>query len=99
MAGNVNAELLHAQCWAPPALRRSRMAARHDGISDADHAIAEHMGADADPWPEAIRLVNTGTEEATLRELMAQLGCSERTESSTTDRLDDPAHTRSGRAR
>ena len=73
IAEQVSAELLQAECWAPATLRRSRLMARQNGISDADPAIAECMTVDADPWPEAIRLINTGTAGQTVQQLMGRL--------------------------
>ena len=36
---HANAHLLQLECWAPPELRRERLTARHNGISDADPMI------------------------------------------------------------
>ena len=71
---HANAHLLQLECWAPPELRRERLTARHNGISDADPLIADRMMLDADPWPAAIRLRNTGSPDHTISHLLEYIG-------------------------
>lgn len=66
VAARVNAQLVEVEYWASPAVRRARLVARTSGMSDADEQIAGRMAAEADPWPTAFRLVNTGSPQVAL---------------------------------
>jgi hypothetical protein len=56
VASEANAQLVQLHCTASPDLARRRMAARRDGVSDADAEIARHMGAAMTAWPAATTL-------------------------------------------
>lgn len=73
-AERAGARLNQIECWAPPEVRRRRLATRSPGISDADQAIAERMSADADPWPAASRLTTVGTPPDCVQELLQTIG-------------------------
>jgi aminoglycoside phosphotransferase family enzyme/predicted kinase len=73
-AERVDAQLTQIECWAPPQLRRTRLLARHSGVSDADPVVAQRMALDADPWPRQARLINTGAPEDTLRQALNLIG-------------------------
>lgn len=78
-ADQVRADLLQYECWAPPELRRKRLAARQMGISDADPLIADRMMTDADPWPSAVRLLNIDTPEQVVSRVLGDLGATRST--------------------
>lgn len=73
VAQRSHTRLVQAECWAPPELRRSRLTARHRGLSDADPMVADRMAMDTDPWPAATRLSTTVSPERTATELLTRL--------------------------
>lgn len=52
-ADDVGADLVQLRCTASRELADTRMATRTGDVSDADHTVAAHMEAAADPWPDA----------------------------------------------
>lgn len=74
VAMRTHAQLHCVQCWAPSAIRQSRITARGPGASDADPRVAARMAADADPWPDGIRLATTGSPQTAMEQLLRRLG-------------------------
>ncbi len=72
VAQQTHSDLVALRCTALPQVTAERLARRMDGISDADHAIAEAMAARMAPWPGAVE-IDTGAppEVAVQRALTA----------------------------
>jgi aminoglycoside phosphotransferase family enzyme/predicted kinase len=79
-ANQVHSDLLQFECWAPPELRRKRLAARQFGISDAEPLIADRMMTDADPWPTAVRLLNIDPPDQVASRALEYLGAARSSE-------------------
>jgi uncharacterized protein len=53
LAHAVSADLVQLRCAAPAGLAARRLQARIGDTSDAGPEVAEHLRADAEPWPDA----------------------------------------------
>lgn len=58
-ARSADARLIQLQCTAPADITGQRLSNRTAGASDADRNIARQMGANMEPWPEAVT-IDTG---------------------------------------
>lgn len=74
VAERLSAEVMHVECWAPPDVRRNRLARRIGGVSDADASVVDLMSRDAATWPQAMRVDNTGLPEEAVEQILREIG-------------------------
>ncbi|MGW0354266.1 bifunctional aminoglycoside phosphotransferase/ATP-binding protein [Nocardia nova] len=66
LATDTAADLIELCCSAPASVAAARVAARSGSESDATPAVAAAMAADRDPWPGAVVLDTTASEDETV---------------------------------
>jgi uncharacterized protein len=63
-ADRAAADLVQLHCTTPPQLAASRIASRAPGVSDATPEIAVRLAAEEAPWPEAVAIDTSASQDA-----------------------------------
>jgi uncharacterized protein len=73
IAKGVQADMVALRCVADRATAVERSRTRRSGASDAGPAVAEHLAATADPWPDAVEIDTRDSPEQALDRAMPHL--------------------------
>jgi uncharacterized protein len=77
LGATAGARVSELRCACPAEVADDRLRARRaagGGVSDADEAVAEAMGLDADPWPEAVVIDTDAPVDVVVGRALRALG-------------------------